>query len=166
MDLLRTNHELMSPAVEEFLRYDAPVDTTLPRFAKEDVQIGGTLIHTGEAVLCALSSANRDLPVIGDADTLGISRPDIRHISFGHGIHFCVGAALARLEASVAIAALLDRCDGITLAVPGRAGPPAGAAHPAAGQPPGYLQARGLSQRIVGVCGQPAGESSHSSWRP
>lgn len=116
MELLRARPDLTAQAVEEFLRYDAPVDTSLPRFAGEDVIIGDTVIRAGDVVLCALTSANRDLPVTGHADSLDIARPDIRHLSFGHGIHFCIGAPLARLELSVAFRTLLDRCQNITLA--------------------------------------------------
>lgn len=116
MALLRARPELTGQAVEEFLRYDAPADTAMPRFAKEDVRIGDTLIRAGEAVLCVVSSANRDLPMPGDLNTLDISRPEIRHMSFGHGMHYCIGAHLARLELAIAFRTLLDRCQNITLA--------------------------------------------------
>jgi cytochrome P450 len=87
----------------------------MPRFAREDVYIGDTLVHAGEAVLCMFASANRDLPVTGDASRLDISRPDVRHMSFGHGVHFCLGAPLARLEGQIAFRTLLDRCQDMVL---------------------------------------------------
>ena len=115
MALLRANPDLISQAIEEFLRYDTPVDCSTPRFAREDVYIGDTLVQAGEAVLCMFASANRDLPVTGDADHLDISRPDVRHMSFGHGPHFCLGAPLARLEGQIAFRALLERCPDMVL---------------------------------------------------
>lgn len=114
--LLKSNPELMPNAIEEFLRYDSSVQTT-GRVALEDMgEIGGKEIKKGDAVLCLLGSANRDPAAYPDSpDKLDITRKNIRLHSFGGGIHFCLGAQLARLEAEVAIATLLRRLPDLTI---------------------------------------------------
>jgi cytochrome P450 len=114
---LRAQPELTAQAVEELLRYDTPIDSSLPRFAKQDLEISGVAIRKGQAVLCMLVSANRDLPLDGDSAELDLTRREVRHLSFGHGIHYCIGAPLARLQTQIALRTLLDRCQGIALAV-------------------------------------------------
>jgi cytochrome P450 len=111
---LRDNPELMPNAIEELLRYDSSVQTT-SRTALDDVELGGTMIPKGEAVLCLLGAANRDPAVYPDPDRLDITRPNIRPLSFGGGIHHCLGAQLARIEAEVAIATLLRRLPDLRL---------------------------------------------------
>jgi cytochrome P450 len=108
--LLKANPALITNAIEEFLRYDSSVQST-GRVALEDIEdLGGKKIPKGEAVICLLGSANRDPAVYPDRpDRLDIARPNVRPLSFGGGIHFCLGAQLARIEAEVAIAALLRR---------------------------------------------------------
>ena len=106
--LLQSDPSLMANAVEEFLRYNSSVQLT-GRVALEDVEVGGTQVAKGESVLCLLGAANRDPAVYPDPDRLDITRPNIRPLSFGGGIHFCLGAQLARIEAEVAIATLLRR---------------------------------------------------------
>jgi len=108
--LLKANPELITNAVEEFLRYDSSVQMS-GRVALEDIDdLGGKRIPKGESVLCLLGSANRDPAVYPDRpDRLDITRPKIRPLSFGGGIHLCLGAQLARIEAEVAIATLLRR---------------------------------------------------------
>jgi cytochrome P450 len=108
--LLKANPELITNAVEEFLRYDSSVQMS-GRVALEDIDdLGGKRIPKGESVLCLLGSANRDPAVYSDRpDRLDITRPKIRPLSFGGGIHLCLGAQLARIEAEVAIATLLRR---------------------------------------------------------
>jgi cytochrome P450 len=106
--LLRARPELITNAIEEFLRYDSSVQIT-GRTALEDVELGGLPIAKGEAVLCALDAANRDPAAYPDPDRLDITRGNIRPQSFGGGIHFCLGAQLARIEAEVAISTLLRR---------------------------------------------------------
>jgi cytochrome P450 len=108
--LLKANPSLITNAIEEFLRYDSSVQMT-GRAALEDIDdLGGKKIPKGEAVLCLLGSANRDPAVYPDRpDRLDIARPNVRPLSFGGGIHFCLGAQLARIEAEVAIATLLRR---------------------------------------------------------
>jgi cytochrome P450 len=116
--LLRERPELIPTAVEELLRY-APTDNgSLLRIALQDVELGGKTIRAGEAVCAAEMSANRDETVFPDADQLDITRTDNPHLSFGHGIHRCLGAQLGRMEMQVALAALLDRFPGLRLAVP------------------------------------------------
>jgi cytochrome P450 len=111
---LRADPGLATNAVEEFLRYDSSVQVT-GRVALEDVKIGSTMIPKGEAVLSLLGAANRDPAVYPDPDRLDITRPGIRPLSFGGGIHFCLGAQLARIEAEVAIATLLRRLPALRL---------------------------------------------------
>lgn len=114
--LLQEKPELISYAVEEFLRYDSSVQLT-SRVALEDIaDVGGMPIARGESVMCLLGSANRDAAAYPDRpDQLDITRPNIKPQSFGGGIHFCLGAQLARIEAEVAIATLLRRLPGLRL---------------------------------------------------
>ena len=109
---------LLAGAVEEFLRYESPVQTSTFRVTTEPVSYGGTEIPAGEPVLISLLSANRDEKVFTDADRLDVARREAGHIAFGHGVHFCLGAALARLEGRIAIGALLRRYPTLRLAVP------------------------------------------------
>ena len=108
--LLKSNPALITNAIEEFLRYDSSVQMT-GRVALEDIEdLGGKKIPKGDSVLCLLGSANRDPAVYPDRpDRLDITRPNVRPLSFGGGIHFCLGAQLARIEAEVAISTLLRR---------------------------------------------------------
>jgi cytochrome P450 len=114
--LLKANPALITNAIEEFLRYDSSVQLT-GRVALEDIDdLGGKKIPKGESVLCLLGSANRDPAVYPDRpDRLDITRPNVRPLSFGGGIHFCLGAQLARIEAEVAIATLLRRLPDLRL---------------------------------------------------
>jgi cytochrome P450 len=108
--LLKANPALITNAIEEFLRYDSSVQLT-GRVTLEDIEdLGGKKIPKGETVLCLLGSANRDPAVYPDRpDRLDITRPNVKPLSFGGGIHFCLGAQLARIEAEVAISTLLRR---------------------------------------------------------
>ncbi len=108
--LLKANPSLITNAIEEFLRYDSSVQMS-GRVALEDIEdLGGKRIPKGDSVLCLLGSANRDPAVYPDRpDQLDITRPNVKPLSFGGGIHFCLGAQLARIEAEVAIATLLRR---------------------------------------------------------
>jgi cytochrome P450 len=108
LELLRENPSLTPNAIEELLRYDSSVQGT-GRTALEDVEVGGTAIRKGEPVLCLLGAANRDPAVYLEPDRLDITRANIRPLSFGGGIHFCLGAQLARIEGEIAIATLLRR---------------------------------------------------------
>jgi cytochrome P450 len=108
--LLKARPELIGNAIEEFLRYDSSVQMT-GRVALEDIEdLGGKRIPKGESVLCLLGSANHDPAVYPDhPERLDITRPNVKPLSFGGGIHFCLGAQLARIEAEIAISTLLRR---------------------------------------------------------
>jgi len=108
-ELLRKRPSLVHGAVEEFLRFDSSVEHATPRYVNEDLVIAGTAMRRGDVVMVALSSASRDVPVEGDPGVLDVAREGVRHLSFGYGIHYCLGAPLARLEAAVALETLLRR---------------------------------------------------------
>jgi cytochrome P450 len=97
---------------------DAPVPVANLRAAVEPFDIQGTQIRAGDLVAISLQSANRDEQLFSDATGFDPTRPDRRHLTFGHGIHYCIGAPLARLEGEVAIGALLQRFPELRLAVP------------------------------------------------
>jgi cytochrome P450 PksS len=109
MEKLRRDPTLIKSAVEELLRYTAPVFMSTERYAREDVTIQGMTIPRGEMTLGVIGSANRDGTVFENPDTLDIEREPNKHLSFGQGTHYCLGAALARLEAQIAINTLLER---------------------------------------------------------
>ena len=115
---LRADPALLGSAVEELLRYVSPVNDATLRFTGEPVDLGGVHIGPGEVVLVSLSGANRDPSRYADPEGLDVGRDSTGHLAFGHGIHYCVGAPLARLEAEIAFGALLQRFASITLAVP------------------------------------------------
>ena len=114
---LRADPELMPTAVEELLRYDSSVQRTA-RTANEDLELGGKLIRRGDHVVALLGSANRDPDRFSAPDRLDVGRRDNPHLSFGGGMHYCLGAPLARLEASIALTALLTRLPDFALAEP------------------------------------------------
>jgi cytochrome P450 len=118
LELLRTDPSLVDQAVEEMLRYESPATATLWRYPKEDVSFGGTVIPKGDPVLPMLASANRDPDAFPDPDALDIQRGNLQHVALGHGIHVCLGAALARLEARIAFPMLLSRLPDLRLAIP------------------------------------------------
>jgi cytochrome P450 len=113
---LRADRSLMPGAVDELLRYESPVNTSSLRFTTEPIEVGGVVIPEGELVVVALTSANRDESQFPDAASLDIHRQAGASLSFGHGIHYCVGAQLARLEAQIAFDRLFDRFPHIRLA--------------------------------------------------
>jgi cytochrome P450 len=116
--LLRDHPELTENAVEELLRYISVIPTASPRTAVEDVVIGGELIKKGERVKCSLMSANRDSGVCAGPGLFDITREPSPHVAFGHGIHHCLGAPLARMEMRMVYRALIQRFPSLRLAVP------------------------------------------------
>jgi cytochrome P450 len=112
--LLRAQPHLIESAIEECLRYESPVQIT-GRRPKEDVEIGGKLVQKDEMVFTLLGAANRDPEQFPDPDRFDITRNDSRHMAFGQGLHFCLGAALARLEAQLAIGTLVQRLPNLQL---------------------------------------------------
>ncbi|WP_409464951.1 cytochrome P450 family protein [Amycolatopsis sp. GA6-003] len=116
-DRLRREPALLTGAVEEFLRIDSPVNTATVRFATEPVTIGATTVPPGSTVLLAIGSANRDPEVFERPDEVDLRRPRGKSLAFGHGIHYCLGAALARMEGEIAFRVLADRLPTLALAV-------------------------------------------------
>ena len=113
---LRAEPALLPGAVEELLRYANPLNHATERFTLEPVEIGGVTIPAREWVLCVTSAANRDPGRYPDADRLDVGRDAGGHVAFGHGIHFCLGAPLARLEGEIAFGSLLSRFPSLALA--------------------------------------------------
>ncbi|NBM16878.1 cytochrome P450 [Streptomyces sp. GC420] len=111
---LRADHGLLSTAVEELLRFDTPLQM-FERWVLDDIEVGGTVIPRGSEVALLFGSANRDPARFTDPDTLDLSRTDNPHITFGAGIHYCLGAPLARIELAASFGALLRRAPGMRL---------------------------------------------------
>ncbi len=117
MTQLRENPDLTEGAIEEFLRYDSPVERATDRYASEDVELGGHLIKQGSYIQLALGAANRDPELADEPANLDILRVASKHLGFGYGIHYCLGAPLARLEGKIAVNTLLQRMPHLQLAV-------------------------------------------------
>ena len=115
---LRDDPAIDATAVEELLRFDSPVETATERYAREAIEIAGATIPRGACVYGASSSANRDETDFEEPDDLDLGRDLNRRLAFGHGIHYCLGAPLARLEGQIALRRLLDRVPTLRLAVP------------------------------------------------
>jgi cytochrome P450 len=114
--LLRERPELVPSAVEEFLRWESPIHSTPARFAVEDVEYAGVTIPARSVVLLSLAAANRDPRRFADAEELRVDREPGGHVAFGHGLHHCLGAQLARIEGQVGIGRLVARRPGMALA--------------------------------------------------
>jgi pimeloyl-[acyl-carrier protein] synthase len=112
--LLQNDPSLLTSAIEEILRYESPV-TRQPRLVKQDPEMGGKRLHRGEVVFQMLNAANRDPDYFSDPGRFDIHREKNRHIAFGFGNHFCVGATLARTEAQVVFSTVMERLPGIRL---------------------------------------------------
>ncbi|CAM5427745.1 Cytochrome P450 OS=Streptomyces alboniger OX=132473 GN=CP975_14260 PE=3 SV=1 [Streptomyces alboniger] len=112
---LRADMSLMDGAVEEMLRYEGPVENATFRYAAEPLEIAGTPVERGDTVMIGLAAADRDAARYPAPDRFDIRRDTRGHVAFGHGIHFCVGAPLARLEARTAIRSLLERAPALAL---------------------------------------------------
>jgi cytochrome P450 PksS len=117
VDKLRRDPSLMRSAVEELLRFTSPVDLATERYTREDVTLRGITIPRGEMVVVALTSANRDERQFPNPDTLDLTREPNKHLSFGLGAHFCLGAPLARLEGQLAIHTVLRRLPNLRLSL-------------------------------------------------
>ena len=117
LERLQADPSLMRNAVEELLRFDSPVERTIARWVTEDTQLGGQPIARGELVIAVVGSANRDDAQFPDADVLDLGRTANRHVGFGRGPHFCLGAPLARLETEIALETLLRRLPNLRLAI-------------------------------------------------
>jgi cytochrome P450 len=111
---LREDRSLLPGAIEELMRFDSPLQL-FERTATEDVEIGGVTVSAGQKVAALLGSANRDPAVFRDPDTLDVGRAENPHISFGAGVHFCIGAPLARVELQATFGALLGRTSSLQL---------------------------------------------------
>ncbi len=108
---LSADRTLLPGAVEEFLRFESPVNQATFRYTTEDVQLGDVVIPKDNLVVVSLTGGNRDGSRFPDPDRLDITRQSAGHLAFGHGIHYCLGAPLARMEGEIAIGTLLDRFD-------------------------------------------------------
>lgn len=118
-DSLVAEPDLVPAAVEELMRYvPLAASAGFARMATEDVQLGGQLVRKGDAVFAELNSANRDAGVFDHPDEIDFHRPNNQHVGFGHGVHHCLGAPLARLELRMALGTLVRRLPGLRLAVP------------------------------------------------
>lgn len=111
---LKDDPQLIRTAVEEVLRFESPVQTT-SRVAKEDIELGGQVIPAGANINVLFASANRDEAHFPDPDTFDVGRQPNRHLDFAHGPHFCLGSALARNVAQVAVLSVVQRCDNLQL---------------------------------------------------
>ncbi len=109
---------LMPTAIEELLRYTAPVETATERYATADVEMGGVTIKRGDLVLAVIASANRDERTFAEPDRLNLARDPNPHLAFGDGIHYCLGHQLARMEGEIAFTRLLRQFPNMALAVP------------------------------------------------
>jgi len=115
--LVRVDPGLIPAAIEEVLRFEGPVERTLNRWAATDVELGGQTIRRGELVIAILGAADRDPDRFEEPDRLDIRRDDTRHLAFGRGSHYCLGAPLARLEAEIALETLVRRLPRLRLGV-------------------------------------------------
>ena len=113
---VRENPDAVGPAVEELLRWLSILHTAIPRITASEVEVAGVTIPAGQLVFASLPSGNRDPDFIGDPDTLDIRRGAPGHLAFGHGVHHCLGAPLARMEMRIAFPALLRRFPKLALA--------------------------------------------------
>lgn len=116
MERLRADHGLIRPAVEEFLRYEGPVQFVV-RIATEDMRIGDTAVKKGDRIFVSLLAGNRDPALFDHPDDLDVGRQNNEHLAFGHGMHLCVGAPLARMEGDIAFRGLLGRLTNFALLV-------------------------------------------------
>ena len=117
LERLRREPELIRPAVEELLRFVAPAEMATERYAVADTTVAGTVIPRGEMVLAVVASANRDAKHFDRPDALDLGRENNRHLSFGQGLHYCLGAPLSRMEGQIALGSLIKRAPSLRLRV-------------------------------------------------
>jgi cytochrome P450 PksS len=117
LEKLRSEPAIIKPAIEELLRFVCPVEMATERYAREDFTIAGTTIPRGELVLAVLGSANRDANYFDNPDSLDITRENNKHLAFGLGAHYCLGAPLSRLEGQIAISTLVRRMPNFRLSI-------------------------------------------------
>ena len=116
MQALRNDPALTPLAVEEILRYEGPVERTITRYVARETVLAGRTLRQGDLVIAVVGSANRDAEQFAEADSFDMARNPQRHLGFGHGVHYCLGAPLARLECEIAVNTLLRRLPGLRLA--------------------------------------------------
>jgi cytochrome P450 len=114
LEQLRANPDLITTAVEEVLRFESPVQAT-SRVARDVIEVGGQTIEPGQGISLLFGSANRDERQFPDPDELDLARKPNRHLTFAHGPHFCLGSAIARAEAQIAVQTIVQRCAGLEL---------------------------------------------------
>ena len=112
---LHSEPALIKTAIEELVRLVCPLEMATVRYACEDITIAETTIPRGELVMAVIGSANRDANYFDNPDALDITRKNNKHLAFGHGVHFCLGASLARLEGQIAISTLIQRMPNLRL---------------------------------------------------
>ncbi len=117
MEKLRSEPAIIKPAIEELLRFVCPVEMATERYAREDITIAGTTIPRGELVLAVIGSANRDANYFDNPDSLDVTRENNKHLAFGLGAHYCLGAPLSRLEGQIAISTLIRRMPNLRLSI-------------------------------------------------
>lgn len=118
MKQLQQNPDLTEDTIEEFLRYNGAVDHTTARYAAEDLTLAGQFIPRGSGIIISLVAVNRDPRQFNNPDDFDIKREDAKHLGFGYGVHYCLGAPLARLEGRIAVNTLIKRIPDLKLAVP------------------------------------------------
>ncbi len=117
LEKLRSEPAIIKPAIEELLRFVCPVEMATERYAREDITIAGTTIPRGELVLAVLGSANRDANYFDNPDILDVTRENNKHLAFGLGAHYCLGAPLSRVEGQIAISTLIRRMPNLRLSI-------------------------------------------------
>ncbi len=117
LEKLRSEPAVIKLAIEELLRFVCPVEMATERYTREDITIAGTTIPRGELVLAVIGSANRDANYFDNPDSLDVTRENNKHLAFGHGVHYCLGAPLARLEGQIAISTLVQRMPNLHLSI-------------------------------------------------
>jgi len=117
LEKLRCEPAIIKPAIEELLRFVCPVEMATERYAREDITIAGTTIPRGELVLAVIGSANRDADYFDNPDSLDVTRENNKHLAFGLGAHYCLGAPLSRLEGQIALSTLVRRMPNLRLSI-------------------------------------------------